>query len=83
MSEVQTAKSEKKPIIFSGIQPSGTLTLGNYIGALKNFSALQDDYDCIYCIVDMHAITVRQNPAERASSIARAMSAAMPSWHGF
>ena len=64
MSEVQTAKPEKKPIIFSGIQPSGTLTLGNYIGALKNFSALQDDYDCIYCIVDMHAITVRQNPAD-------------------
>ena len=57
-------KPEKKPIIFSGIQPSGTLTLGTYIGALKNFSKLQDDYDCIYSIVDMHAITVRQNPAE-------------------
>ena len=62
MSEI--VKPEKKPIIFSGIQPSGTLTLGNYIGALKNFSLLQDDYDCIYCIVDMHAITVRQNPAD-------------------
>ena len=62
MSEI--IKPEKKPIIFSGIQPSGTLTLGNYIGALKNFSKLQDDYDCIYSIVDMHAITVRQNPAE-------------------
>lgn len=56
--------TEKKPIIFSGIQPSGTLTLGNYIGALRNFSLLQDDYDCIYCIVDLHAITVRQNPAD-------------------
>ena len=54
----------KKPVIFSGIQPSGTLTLGNYIGALRNFSRLQDDYDCIYCIVDEHAITVRQNPAD-------------------
>ncbi len=62
MSEI--VKPEKKTIIFSGIQPSGTLTLGNYIGALKNFSKLQDDYDCIYSIVDMHAITVRQNPAE-------------------
>ena len=62
MSEI--VKPEKKPIIFSGIQPSGTLTLGNYIGALKNFSKLQDDYDCIYSIVDMHAIPVRQNPAE-------------------
>ncbi|MBR5345092.1 MAG: tryptophan--tRNA ligase [Clostridia bacterium] len=55
---------ERKPVIFSGIQPSGTLTLGNYIGALKNFVVLQDDYDCIYCIVDEHAITVRQNPAD-------------------
>ncbi len=56
--------TEKKPIIFSGIQPSGTLTLGNYIGALRNFSLLQNDYDCIYCIVDLHAITVRQTPAD-------------------
>ncbi len=58
----QTA--EKKQVIFSGIQPSGVLTLGNYIGALRNFSKLQDDYDCIYCVVDEHAITVRQNPAD-------------------
>ena len=62
MTEI--VKPKKKPIIFSGIQPSGTQTLGNYIGALKNFSKLQDDYDCIYSIVVMHAITVRQNPAE-------------------
>ena len=54
----------KKPVIFSGIQPSGMLTLGNYIGALSRFSQLQDDYDCIYCVVDEHAITVRQNPAD-------------------
>ena len=59
----ETVAAAKKPIIFSGIQPSGTLTLGNYIGALRNFSLLQDDYDCIYCVVDMHAITVRQDPA--------------------
>ena len=59
-----TETNVRKPVIFSGIQPSGTLTLGNYIGALKNFVALQDDYDCIYCIVDEHAITVRQNPAD-------------------
>lgn len=64
--EIKTpaAAPEKKPVIFSGIQPSGTLTLGNYIGALRNFSKLQDDYDCIYCVVDEHAITVRQNPAD-------------------
>ncbi|MEA4965686.1 MAG: tryptophan--tRNA ligase [Oscillospiraceae bacterium] len=55
--------SEKKRI-FSGIQPSGNLTLGSYMGAIKNWVALQDEYDCLYCIVDMHAITVRQVPAD-------------------
>ena len=64
MSEMQQPAAEKKQVIFSGIQPSGTLTLGNYIGALRNFVKLQNDYDCIYCIVDEHAITVRQNPAD-------------------
>jgi tryptophanyl-tRNA synthetase len=49
--------------IFSGVQPTGSLHLGNYLGAIKNFVALQDDYDCIYCVVDMHAITVWQDPA--------------------
>ena len=63
MSE-QTQTPARKPVIFSGIQPSGTLTLGNYIGALRNFAGLQNDYDCIYCVVDEHAITVRQDPAE-------------------
>jgi len=47
--------------IFSGIQPSGTLTLGNYIGAMKQFVELQDDYNCYFCIVDQHAITVPQD----------------------
>ncbi|MBR6027562.1 MAG: tryptophan--tRNA ligase [Clostridia bacterium] len=59
-----TRAPEKRKTIFSGIQPSGTLTLGNYIGALRNFARLQDDYDCIFCVVDEHAITVRQNPAD-------------------
>lgn len=54
---------ENKKTIFSGIQPSGTLTLGNYIGALRNFKLLEDEYNCIYCVVDMHAITVRQDAA--------------------
>lgn len=53
-----------KKTIFSGIQPSGSLTLGNYIGALRNFSELQDEYNCLYCIVDLHAITVAQEPKE-------------------
>ncbi|WP_413726446.1 tryptophan--tRNA ligase [Sodalis sp. RH16] len=51
-----------KPIVFSGAQPSGELTIGNYMGALRQWVNLQDDYDCIYCIVDLHAITVRQDP---------------------
>ncbi len=55
--------SEKKRI-FSGIQPSGDLTLGSYMGAMKQWIALQEEYDCIYCIVDLHAITVRQDPAQ-------------------
>ncbi|WP_437986911.1 tryptophan--tRNA ligase [Sorangium sp. So ce117] len=53
-----------KKIIFSGIQPSGRLMLGNYLGALKNWVKLQDEYDCLYCLVDMHAITVPQDPKE-------------------
>ncbi len=48
--------------IFSGIQPTGNLHLGNYLGAIRNFVGLQDDYDCIYCVVDMHALTVWQDP---------------------
>ena len=54
----------KKKRIFSGIQPSGELTLGSYMGAIKNWVALQEEYDCVYCIVDMHAITVRQVPGD-------------------
>ena len=53
----------RKKVMLSGIQPSGDLTLGSYMGAIKNWVPLQDEYDCIYCIVDMHAITVRQDPA--------------------
>ena len=47
--------------IFSGIQPSGIPTIGNYIGAMKQFVALQNDYDCYFCVVDEHAITVPQD----------------------
>ncbi|MFV0315256.1 MAG: tryptophan--tRNA ligase, partial [Anaerotignum sp.] len=56
--------ADDKKRIFSGMQPSGMITLGNYLGALNNWTKLQDDYDCLYCIVDMHAITVRQEPAK-------------------
>lgn len=55
--------------IFSGIQPSGTITLGNYIGALKQFVELQNEYNCYFCIVDQHAITVPQDPAQLRKNI--------------
>lgn len=56
--------TEKKKVIFSGIKPSGDLTLGNYLGAIKNWVALQDEYDCFFCVVDLHAITVKQEPKD-------------------
>ncbi|CAB1253579.1 tryptophanyl-tRNA synthetase [Ruminococcaceae bacterium BL-6] len=56
-------KPEKK-IIFSAIQPSGTITLGNYLGALKNWITLQDDYRCIFALADLHTITIRQDPVK-------------------
>ena len=54
---------EEKRKLFSAVQPSGAVTIGNYIGAIKNFVALQDEFDCIYAVADLHAITVRQEPA--------------------
>ena len=50
--------------IFSGVQPSGNLHLGNYLGAIKNWVSLQKDFECIFCIVDLHALTVKQDPKE-------------------
>jgi len=54
--------------IFSGVQPTGNLHLGNYLGAIRNFARLQNDYECIYCVVDMHAITQWQEPAQLAAN---------------
>lgn len=54
----------EKKVLFSGMQATGNLTLGNYLGALKNWVSLSDEYECFYSVVDMHSITVRQNPAE-------------------
>tara|TARA_B100000029_G_scaffold453379_1_gene479118 strand:+ start:716 stop:1726 length:1011 start_codon:yes stop_codon:yes gene_type:complete len=58
-----------KKRIFSGVQPTGNLHLGNYLGAIKNFVNLQNENECIYCIVDLHAITNRQNPDELKSNV--------------
>ena len=60
---------DKKKIVFSGVQPSGNLHLGNYLGALKNFVSLQKNMECIYCVVDLHAITVFQKPNELKDNI--------------
>ena len=54
--------NNRKQRIFSGVQPSGNLTIGNYLGALKHFPELQDEYECLYCVVDLHTLTVRQDP---------------------
>jgi tryptophanyl-tRNA synthetase len=59
----------KNKLVFSGVQPTGNLHLGNYLGALKNFVSLQDQTECIYCVVDLHAITVFQNPDELKNNI--------------
>ncbi|NLK39007.1 MAG: tryptophan--tRNA ligase [Clostridiales bacterium] len=55
---------DNKKVVFSGVQPSGNLTIGNYLGAIRNFSAFSEEHLCFYCVVDMHSITVRQTPAE-------------------
>ncbi len=60
MADINTEKKR----VFSGVQPSGNLTIGNYLGAIKNFSRFSEDYKTFYCVVDLHAITVRQVPAE-------------------
>jgi len=59
----------KNKLVFSGVQPTGNLHLGNYLGALKNFVALQKQTECIYCVVDLHAITVFQDPKELKNNI--------------
>ncbi|MBO4367215.1 MAG: tryptophan--tRNA ligase [Clostridia bacterium] len=73
-SDTRTQTPEKRRRVFSGIQPTGTLTLGNYIGALRNFPILQQEYDCVYSVVDMHAITVRQDPAALRKACLKMMS---------
>ena len=65
----------KKKLVFSGVQPTGNLHLGNYLGALKNFVSLQKDMDCIYCVVDLHAITVFQKPIDLQNNVLETVAA--------
>ncbi|MBE3034567.1 MAG: tryptophan--tRNA ligase [Actinobacteria bacterium] len=60
----EAPRPERRPRVFSGSQPTGALHLGNYLGAIRNYVAMQETHDCIYCVVDLHAITVRQQRAE-------------------
>ena len=62
--ELKPENTEKRKTILSAVQPSGLLTIGNYLGAIRNWSLLQEQYDCYFCVADLHAITVRQVPAE-------------------
>lgn len=59
-----SSKPPRKKVILSGIQPSGALTIGNYIGAVRNWVAMQEEYHCYFMVVDLHSITVRQQPAD-------------------
>ena len=71
--------------ILSGVQPTGNLHLGNYLGAIRNFARLQDDFECLYCVVDMHAITVWQDPADLRNStrtLAAACARGNHEWNG-
>ena len=71
----QYAAKGLKGRILSGVQPTGNLHLGNYLGAIRNFARLQGDYECLYCVVDMHAITVWQDPRQLASQTREIASA--------
>ena len=68
---------QKKQVVFSAIQPSGTITLGNYLGAVRNWVRMQDEYNCIYALADMHTITVRQEPAQMRKNILDAYASIM------
>ena len=69
-----------KKLVFSGVQPTGNLHLGNYLGALKNFVSLQKEMECIYCVVDLHAITIFQDPNHLHDNVLRNYSEFFSNW---
>ncbi|HBM99577.1 MAG TPA: tryptophan--tRNA ligase [Ruminococcus sp.] len=68
---------KKREVVFSAIQPSGTITLGNYLGAVRNWVTMQEEYDCIYALADLHTITVKQEPAQMRKNILDAYASIM------
>lgn len=70
-------EQQPKKRVLSMLQPTGTFTLGNYFGALKNFVPLQDEYECVYAMADLHAITVRQNPADLRQNVMKSYALTM------
>lgn len=68
VNTLNTEQANEKQVIFSGMQSTGVITIGNYFGALKNWVNLQDDYNCLFCVVDLHSITVKQEPAKLRQS---------------
>lgn len=68
---------KKREVVFSAIQPSGTITLGNYLGAVRNWVTMQEEYDCIYALADLHTITVKQEPAQMRKNIIDAYASIM------
>ena len=69
-----------KKLVFSGVQPTGNLHLGNYLGALKNFVSLQKEMKCIYCVVDLHAITVFQEPQNLHDNVLETVASFFSNW---
>lgn len=67
--EYETVNGTTQPTVFSGAQPTGQLTLGNYLGALRTWVRMQESHDCIFCVVDLHALTVRQDPVQLRNHI--------------
>ena len=68
MIEFKPTSGDHKPLVFSGMQPTNTLHLGNYLGALRNWVKMQDQLPCVYCVVDLHAITTAQDPKKLAEA---------------
>ncbi|MCH7807229.1 MAG: tryptophan--tRNA ligase, partial [Proteobacteria bacterium] len=75
MTNAKEIKNQPRERVFSGAQPTGNMHLGNYLGAFRNWARMQADYDCIYCVVDLHAITTFQDPETLGDNVRDAAAA--------